>query len=353
MSKKDLYRDAGVDIDAGNDFVRRIGKIAKGATRSEVVSGIGGFGGLFRMPTDRWKKPLLVSATDGVGTKLLVAQAVGDVSTVGIDLVAMCANDLIVTGAEPLFFLDYLSCGRLDSIKADDIIEGVVEGCRQASMALLGGETAEMPGAYGDGEFDLAGFAVGAVDEDEVLDHTRIRNQDVLIGIPSSGLHSNGYSLVRKLLLEGNKYDLSQEMPELGCSLGEELLRPTKIYVDMVQALLKDVDVHALAHITGGGLTENVPRVLPPGCTVSINLASWPIPPIFRLLQRVGEIADDEMFRVFNCGVGMVVIVSADEVDAVREIIERKGERAFEIGRVQLSADSSSLPSVQYVGEHA
>lgn len=329
------YKRAGVDINAGNEFVRRIRPIVRSTFRPEVLADIGGFGGLFKFDSKRYQDPVLVSGTDGVGTKLKVAALAGRHDTVGIDLVAMCVNDVAVCGAEPLFFLDYLACGKLDVGQAETIVSGIAEGCRQAGCALIGGETAEMPGFYQPGEYDLAGFAVGVVERGRLIDGSRVRPCDVLIGLASSGLHSNGYSLARRVLLEEGKMALAEGAPGLDATLGEVLLRPTRIYVKTILALAEADDVHAFAHITGGGLTENIPRVLPEGCRAVIYRNSWDTPPIFGLIQSKGRVAADEMARVFNLGIGLVMIVSpAREKDVIRLAGDR-GDRAFRIGVVE------------------
>ncbi len=307
------YADAGVDIDAGNELVRRIGPIAKSTARSGSDAGLGGFGGLFDLKAAGFEDPVLVAANDGTGTKLKIAIETNDVSTIGIDLVAMCVNDLIVQGAEPLFFLDYFSTGHLEIEQATKIIEGIAEGCRQADCALIGGETAEMPGLYAKGDFDLAGFSVGAAERGTLLPTNNIAAGDALIGLPSSGVHSNGFSLVRKIL-EINGLDWSSPAPfEDGKTLGEAFLTPTKIYVKELLPLLQSGLVKALAHITGGGLPENLPRVLPEGLGAKIDTSTWDRPPVFSWLQKSGGIEEAELLRTFNCGIGMVLVVSPEE----------------------------------------
>lgn len=310
---RDAYRDAGVDIDAGDALVDRIKPLAAATRRPGVLGGIGGFGGLFQLDTQRWRDPVLVSGTDGVGTKLLVAQQVGRHDTIGIDLVAMCVNDVVVVGAEPLFFLDYFATGKLDVAAAAEVVGGIAEGCRQAGCALLGGETAEMPGMYGPGHYDLAGFAVGVVDRDEVLDGRGIRPGDVLVGLPSSGLHSNGYSLVRKIVRDAG---LSLESEHgLGRPLGEVLLEPTRIYVRDLLSVRERV--LGAAHITGGGLPGNVPRMLSEGLGAHLQRATWEEPPVFELLRQAGHIDRDSMLRTFNCGLGMVLAARSAHAEAV------------------------------------
>jgi phosphoribosylformylglycinamidine cyclo-ligase len=315
--QRDAYRDAGVDIDAGDALVERIAPLARSTNRPGVIGGLGGFGALFSlMAAGRWRDPVLVSGTDGVGTKLLVAQKLGRHDTIGIDLVAMCVNDIAVAGAEPLFFLDYFATGKLGVDEAADVVSGIAEGCRRAGCALIGGETAEMPGMYAPGHYDLAGFAVGAVERAEILDGASVQAGDALVGIPSTGLHSNGYSLVRRLLLEGESaLPLDRDPGGLGRSLGDELLVPTQIYVRTIRELRPRL--RAAAHITGGGLPGNVPRVVPRGLHAVFERGSWPVPPIFGLLQKLGGLSEHEMLRTFNCGLGLVLAVRAADADAV------------------------------------
>ncbi len=328
------YRDAGVDIDAGNEFVDRIKPIVKKTMRPEVLAGLGGFGGLFEIPTDRYRKPVLVSGTDGVGTKLKLAQELGVHDTIGIDLVAMCVNDVLVVGAEPLFFLDYFATGRLDIGTAEAVVRGIADGCKESGMALIGGETAEMPGMYAPGEYDLAGFCVGVVEKELIIDGSATRSGDVLIGLASSGPHSNGYSLIRQILdRENAALDTRIDSPGKS-SLGDCLLAPTRIYVRSVRALLEKVDIHSLAHITGGGLTENLPRVLPNGTQADIDIHSWKRPGIFDWLQEHGPVSDEEMLRTFNCGIGMVIAIAADDADIACSILESNGESPVMIGGI-------------------
>ena len=329
------YKNAGVDIDAGNEFVRRIRALVRSTFRPEVLTDIGGFGGLFRFDPKKYKDPVLVSGTDGVGTKLKIASLLGRHDTVGVDLVAMCVNDVAVCGAEPLFFLDYLAVGKLAVGQAETIIAGIVEGCRQAGCALIGGETAEMPGFYPDGEYDLAGFAVGVVERDRLIDGSRVRPGDVVIGLASTGLHSNGYSLARRVLLEQAKMTLKEQVPRQSETLGEILLRPTRIYVRTIRALVEAGEIRAIAHITGGGLTENLPRVVPEECRAVITRKAWTPPPIFGLIQSRGHVGDDEMFRVFNMGVGLVLVVPPDRSDTVLRLAEAQGDMAFRIGMIE------------------
>jgi len=323
MSKGLSYRDAGVDIDAGDALVEAIKPFAKRTLRPEVLGGIGGFGALCEIPK-KYKHPVLVSSTDGVGTKLKLAFALGRHDTVGIDLVAMSVNDVLVQGAEPLFFLDYFACGKLDLQVSKNVIKGVAAGCQQAGCALIGGETAEMPGMYPEGEYDLAGFCVGVVEKDRIIDGRAIAAGDALLGLASSGPHSNGYSLIRKILERGK--------PPF------DPLEPTRIYVKPVLKLLETVPVKGLAHITGGGVVGNVPRILPAGTRAVIRKSAWPRPEAFKWLQQTGGVAEDEMWRVFNCGIGMVLVVPRDKVQAARAVLEREGERVYEIGAIEKSA---------------
>jgi len=313
MTTRDAYRDAGVDIEAGDEVVDRIGRHVKSTNRPGVIGGLGGFGGLFSL-MGRYKDPVLVSGTDGVGTKLLLAQQVGKHDTIGVDLVGMCVNDVVVCGAEPLFFLDYYATGKLDPAAAEEVIAGIAAGCRLAGCALIGGETAEMPGMYAPGHYDLAGFCVGAVERERIVDPTRIREGDLLVGIPSSGPHSNGYSLIRKLVAG---LDLQADPGGFGCTLAEALLAPTRIYVKELLALHAEDLLLGAAHITGGGFTGNVPRMLPPGFGSVIRAGSWPVPPIFSLLRTLGQLNDDEMYRTFNNGLGMILTVRPEVAVAV------------------------------------
>jgi len=336
------YRDAGVDIDAGDALVERIKPFAKRTMRPEVLTGIGGFGALVELPK-RYKEPVLVSGTDGVGTKLKLAFALNRHDTVGIDLVAMSVNDVLVQGAEPLFFLDYFACGKLDVAVAADVIKGIAAGCEQAGCALIGGETAEMPGMYPDGEYDLAGFCVGVVEKARVIDGRTIAPGDVVLGLASSGAHSNGYSLIRRIL-ERAKPDLAADFH--GRPLADALIAPTRIYVKPVLALLQEVPVKGIAHITGGGLVENIPRVLPDGVRAVLDRSAWPLPPLFRWLQEQGNIADVEMHRVFNCGIGMVVIVAERDAGRAIEQLRGAGEKVARIGAVELRPAGSAATVV-------
>jgi phosphoribosylformylglycinamidine cyclo-ligase len=328
------YRGAGVDIDAGNKFVDLIRPLVRKTFRPEVVTDIGGFGGLFALQAKKYKNPILVSSTDGVGTKLKVAFMTGKHDTVGIDLVAMCVNDVVVQGGEPLFLLDYLATGKLALGVSTQIIKGVARGCIQAGCALIGGETAEMPSFYPEGEYDLAGFTVGVVEKSKVIDGSAIRAGDRLVGIASSGLHSNGYSLARKVLFERMRLKPGSRVKGLGRNIGEELLVPTKIYVKPLLDLIKNFPVHGMAHITGGGITDNLPRVIPPGCKAVIRLGSWPVPPIFEVIRQGGNVEEEEMLRTFNNGIGMIVAVPAKAVGGVIARLKRWKEKAYPIGEI-------------------
>ena len=325
------YRDAGVDIDAGDALIDVIKPFAKRTMREGVLAGIGGFGALFEV-SEKFKEPVLVAGTDGVGTKLKLAFHLNRHDTVGIDLVAMSVNDILVQGAEPLFFLDYFACGKLNVAAAADVIKGIAQGCEQAGCALIGGETAEMPSMYPDGEYDLAGFAVGAVEKSRIIDGTKIVDGDVVLGLASSGAHSNGYSLVRKII-EVAKPDLNADFH--GQKLADVLMAPTRIYVKPLLALINSIEVKGLAHITGGGLVENVPRVLGDKLTAILDHTKWTMPPLFTWLQEHGNVADAEMHRVFNCGIGMVVIVSRENAAAAIEQLSAAGEQVWEIGHIR------------------
>ena len=326
------YKDAGVDIDAGDALVDRIRPLARATQRGEVLGGIGGFGALVEIPVGRYQRPVLVSGTDGVGTKLRLAIDTGRHDTIGIDLVAMCVNDVVVQGAEPLFFLDYYATGKLRVDVAESVIRGIVEGCAQAGAALVGGETAEMPGMYSDQDYDLAGFCVGVVEKSEIIDGSRVKAGDVVIGLASSGPHSNGYSLIRKLIaVSGAKADTRLE----GRPLFDRLLEPTRIYVKSLLELMRAVPVHGLAHITGGGLTDNIPRVLSDGLEVELHRNAWHRDPVFDWLQRAGRIEPAEMYRTFNCGIGMVVIVAPEHQQKALEVLAARGETARVIGAVR------------------
>ncbi|MCA1798793.1 MAG: phosphoribosylformylglycinamidine cyclo-ligase [Xanthomonadaceae bacterium] len=330
------YRDAGVDIDAGDELVERIKDAAARTRRPGVLTGLGGFGALFELPVDRYREPVLVSGTDGVGTKLKLAIRYGKHDTIGQDLVAMCANDIVVVGAEPLFFLDYYATGKLDVDAGAQIISGIARGCELAGCALVGGETAELPGMYHDGDYDLAGFCVGVVEKARIIDGARVRAGDAVLGILSSGLHSNGYSLARKVL-EVSGADLADDFD--GRPLGEVLLEPTRIYVKALLALADSLDVHALAHITGGGLPGNLPRVLPAGAGAVLTASAWKRPRIFDWLQAEGAIADDEMYRTFNCGIGMCAVVADSDAERAIALLAEHGEQAVRVGRIEQGAD--------------
>lgn len=329
------YKSAGVDIDAGNETVRRIKSLARGTFTPGVLSEIGSFGGLFRFDRDRYQEPVLVSSADGVGTKLKVAFMTGRHDTVGADLVNHCVNDILVQGAEPLFFLDYLATGRLLPAIAEQVVSGVARACRENGCALIGGETAEMPGFYADGEYDIAGFIVGAVDRSRVIDGRSIVPGDVLIGLPSAGLHTNGYSLARRVLFDTAGWTVDTFVAELGTTVGDALLKPHRSYLPFVRPLLDRQSLKGLAHITGGGITENLPRVLPEGCGAEIDLRAWDVPALFHLLQERGSIAREEMFRAFNMGIGLIIACAPREVERVINTMARGGEpHAVRIGFV-------------------
>jgi len=324
------YRDAGVDIDAGDSLVERIKPWAKRTMRPEVLGGIGGFGALTRLP-ERYKEPILVSGTDGVGTKLKLAFTLNRHDTVGIDLVAMSVNDILVQGAEPLFFLDYFACGKLDVDIAEQVIRGIATGCERAGCALIGGETAEMPGMYPAGEYDLAGFAVGVVERAEILDGSQIKPSDVLLGLASSGAHSNGYSLIRKII-ERTRMDWLADFN--GRHFADVVMEPTRIYVKPLLALMQAMPVKGMAHITGGGLIGNIPRILPETVAAKIDATSWTMPPLFTWLAQEGQVAQDEMYRTFNCGIGMVVVMAAEHADAAMQHLTAAGEQVYRLGTV-------------------
>lgn len=333
------YLDAGVDIDAGNELVERIKPAVKSTDRKGVLTGLGGFGGLFQLDVERYKQPVLVSGTDGVGTKLLLARQFNNHSTIGIDLVAMCVNDILTCGAEPLFFLDYYATGKLEIDNAQAVIEGIAEGCRQSKCALIGGETAEMPGMYDGDEYDLAGFTVGVVDRSKLIDGSNIEAGHVVLGLPSSGPHSNGYSLIRKVL-ERSGDDPAMLLadasvpPSSVTTLGEALLAPTRIYVQALLPLFEQYRIDGLAHITGGGISENIIRVIPDELDLEINLNSWKMPAVFKWLQEKGHIEEAEMLRTFNCGIGMVLLVSENQADKISAALKSSGEMVYRLGRV-------------------
>ncbi|WP_118846248.1 phosphoribosylformylglycinamidine cyclo-ligase [Haemophilus haemolyticus] len=339
MSKQSLsYKDAGVDINAGNALVERIKPEVKRTTRAEVIGGLGGFGALCAIPS-KYKEPILVSGTDGVGTKLRLAIDLKKHDTIGIDLVAMCVNDLVVQGAEPLFFLDYYATGKLDVDVAADVVKGIADGCVQSGCALVGGETAEMPGMYHAGDYDLAGFCVGVVEKPEIIDGSRVKNGDALIALGSSGPHSNGYSLVRKVIDVAGVNPATELLDNK--PLSEHVLAPTKIYVKSVLALIKQADVHAIAHLTGGGFWENIPRVLPKNTKAVINEKSWEWPSVFNWLQEKGNIDTYEMYRTFNCGVGMVIALPQEQVETALAILKQAGENAWLIGHIEYAEDDA------------
>jgi len=342
------YREAGVDIDAGDEFVDRIKPLVRSTFRPEVLTDLGGFGGLFRLHAKQYEDPVLVSGTDGVGTKLRIAFLMNKHDTVGIDLVAMCVNDIAVSGAEPLFFLDYFATGKLAVDKAKDVVSGIADGCRQAGCALIGGETAEMPSMYPEGEYDLAGFAVGVVDKPKIIDGKTIKPGDTILGLASSGLHSNGYSLARRVFFEKAKLDVSATLPELERPLGEALLTPTRIYAKQILALIKEFRIKGIAHITGGGITENLPRILPQGVRAKINRKAWTIPPIFQALSKLGQVEREEMYRVFNMGIGLILIVPSQSATAVLKKAAELGDQGWKIGEIVPS--SGTEEEVEYVG---
>ena len=342
------YRQAGVNIESGNEFVRRITPLVRSTFRPEVLTDLGGFGGLFRFQADHYAEPVLVSGTDGVGTKLKVAFLMDRHDTVGIDLVAMCVNDVVVSGAEPLFFLDYLATGKLAVPKAEAILRGIAEGCRQAGCALIGGETAEMPSMYAEGEYDLAGFAVGVVDRSKIIDGKDIVPGDLLVGLASTGLHSNGYSLARRVLLEDGGLTVKSRISDLDQPLGEVLLTPTRIYAKQILALAADYPIKGLAHITGGGLSENLPRILPKGCRARVHRGAWPVPPIFQVLRKMGKVDEEELYRVFNMGIGLALVVSANHVEKLIARAAELGDRGYRIGEIVASEPDGTR--VEYVG---
>jgi phosphoribosylformylglycinamidine cyclo-ligase len=343
MKEKITYKDAGVNIDAANDATERIKKLARSTFTSNVLTEIGSFGGMFRADFGGLENPVLVSSADGVGTKLRVAFMTGVHNTVGYDLVGHCVNDILVQGARPLFFLDYIASGKLVPETVEQIIEGLARGCREAGCPLIGGETAEMPGFYADGEYDIAGFIVGVVDQGDVIDGTRIRPGDALIGLPSVGLHTNGYSLARKLLFEMAKYRPETFVDRLGCTVGEELLKPHRSYLKAIGPLIGKGIIKGLVHITGGGLLENIPRILPKGTAVKINMGSWPVLPVYDLMERIGNVPSREMYRTFNMGVGMVVVVSLSDAHRLVAHLDEAGEAHYDIGRVVEGAQDVTI----------
>ena len=343
MTQSLSYRDAGVDIDAGDQLVENIKPFAKRTLRPEVLGGLGGFGALVEI-SKKYQNPVLVSGTDGVGTKLKLAFEWDIHHTVGIDLVAMSVNDILVQGAEPLFFLDYFACGKLDVARATDVIKGIAEGCEQSGCALIGGETAEMPGMYPEGEYDLAGFAVGVVEKSKVINGRSIRPGDVVLGLASNGAHSNGYSLVRKIIERSNP-DLDAEF-DGGKTLRQAIIAPTRLYVKPILAALEKFEIKGMAHITGGGLTENIPRVLPENCVAQIDAQSWPLPKLFQWLQQAGNVERQEMYRTFNCGIGMAVIVPAEQAEAAQAFLTEQGETVYRLGTIRERAGSEHQTQV-------
>lgn len=333
MEKKLTYRDAGVDIDAGNLSVKLIKDSVKATYRPEVLGDLGGFGGLFAMST-KYKEPVLVSGTDGVGTKLRLAFILDKHDTIGQDAVAMCVNDILVQGAEPLFFLDYLAVGKLEPEQVADVVKGVANACKESGCALIGGETAEMAGFYAEGEYDIAGFAVGAVEKSKIITSEKVKAGDVILGLPSSGVHSNGYSLVRKIVFDVKGFKGDEYIDELGKTIGEELLTPTRLYPKSCLPLIEKFDIHGMVHVTGGGYYENVPRALPEDMGAEIDATSWPVPPIFNLLKEWGNVDWHEMYRTFNMGIGMIIIASADEAEKIKADLQARNEAVYEIGKV-------------------
>lgn len=333
MEKKLTYRDAGVDIDAGNLSVKLIKDSVKATYRPEVLGDLGGFGGLFAMST-KYKEPVLVSGTDGVGTKLRLAFILDKHDTIGQDAVAMCVNDILVQGAEPLFFLDYLAVGKLEPEQVADVVKGVANACKESGCALIGGETAEMAGFYAEGEYDIAGFAVGAVEKSKIITSEKVKAGDVILGLPSSGVHSNGYSLVRKIVFDVKGFKGDEYIDELGKTIGEELLTPTRLYPKSCLPLIEKFDIHGMVHVTGGGYYENIPRALPENMGAEIDAASWPVPPIFNLLKEWGNVDWHEMYRTFNMGIGMIIIASAEEAEKIKADLQARNEAVYEIGKV-------------------
>ncbi len=348
-SEQSKYKEAGVDIDKGNTFVKNIKDIVSSTHQRGVLNEIGGFSSFFAIDTGKYKKPVLVSSTDGVGTKLAVANLCKKHDTIGIDLVAMCVNDIIVGGATPLCFLDYFSTGKLDIDVATEVVKGIAEGCRQAKCSLVGGETAEMPGLYRPGDYDLAGFTVGIADRDAIIDGSEIKVGNVILGLASSGLHSNGFSLVRKICFDDLHLSVDAHIEELGCTLGEELLKPTKIYVQSVLNVLRKFRINGMVHNTGGGFIDNTPRILPKGCKAIIDGSGWDIPPIFNFLRQKGNVGKDEMYRTFNMGIGLLVIVDEESAEDIAHQFRAVGENPFVIGRIEaLRDENDSVVELQY-----
>lgn len=337
------YAESGVDIDKANDFIKNIKPLVSGTFRRGVLTDIGGFGGLFALGSDRFEDPVLVSSTDGVGTKLQIAKKCNKHDTIGIDLVAMCVNDIVVSGARPLFFLDYFSIGKLDLEIATDVIKGIAEGCEISNCSLVGGETAEMPGLYQPGDYDLAGFVVGIAERKKIIDGSEIRVGDKLVALASSGLHSNGFSLVRKICFEEMGLKVDDYIDDLGCSLGEELLKPTLIYTQPLLNLIKNFKVRGMIHITGGGFIDNIPRILPNGCRALVDSNSWPMPLVFEFLRINGKISMAEMWRTFNCGIGMVTVIDARQVEEVVQQLEALGEVPYVIGEIAARGENESF----------
>lgn len=329
------YKAVGVDIEAGEDFVKTIKPMVRSTFRPEVLAGLGGFSGLFGLDSKKYREPVLVSGTDGVGTKLKVAFEMDQHDTIGVDLVAMSANDIVVLGAEPLFFLDYLSTGKIKPQVLTQIIKGIVKGCRLSGCALLGGETSEMPSFYPEGEYDLAGFSVGVVEKSKIINGGKINPGDTIIGLGSNGLHSNGFTLARKVAFEVARVKITSAVPGLEGTLGEEFLRPTRVYVKSILQLIRDVEVRGLAHITGGGLTGNLPRILPEGCQAVLKPENWTVSPIFKWIQKKGGITTEEMFRVFNMGIGLVAVVKPAHAEQALNLLKHRGEEASIIGRIE------------------
>ncbi|WP_144460917.1 phosphoribosylformylglycinamidine cyclo-ligase [Siminovitchia fortis] len=330
----DAYQRAGVNIEAGYEAVEKIKKHVKRTNRTGVMGQLGGFGGAFDLSEMNMKEPVLISGTDGVGTKLMLAFMMDKHDTIGIDCVAMCVNDVVVQGAEPLYFLDYIACGKAVPDKIEQIVKGIADGCEMAGCALIGGETAEMPGMYGEDEYDLAGFTVGACEKSQLINGENINEGDVLIGLASSGIHSNGYSLVRKIFFEENQFSLDESLPELNGPLGEELLTPTRIYVKQVISALREFEIKGMAHITGGGFIENIPRMLPEGLGAELTEGSWPVLPIFEALKKYGKLETEEMYNIFNMGIGLVLAVDPDDADEAIRFFEKQGDKAYRIGTV-------------------
>lgn len=340
------YSEAGVDIDKGNDFVDRIKSIVASTHQNGVIDDIGGFSAHVSIDLNKYPQPVLVNSTDGVGTKLAVAHMCKKHDTIGIDLVAMCVNDLIVGGAKPLSFLDYFAVGKLDLDIATEVVKGIAEGCKQAGCSLVGGETAEMPGLYSGEDYDLAGFVTGIVNRDDIIDGSDIRTGNKIIGLASNGIHSNGYSLVRKVCFSDNDYTVDSHIDELGCTIGEELLKPTRIYVQQVLNTLKNYPIHGMVHNTGGGFIDNIPRVLPKGYKATLNANSWDMPPIFNFLEEKGGIPHEEMFRTFNMGIGLLAIVDADKAEDIAHHFQALGEKAFIIGDIELAEEGDDLVNI-------